>query len=321
MSEKVKKITVLSPCYNEELNVKECYERVKEQLEMLHETKGYDYEHLFIDNASKDNTVKILKELAAQDKHLKVICNARNAGWVRSMFYGLIQSYGDAVILIESDLQTRPSYIPVFVEKWEEGYKIVAGVKAHSTENPIMFGIRKVFYAMLNKMSDVEIIQNYLGVGLYDQSFIEQLREVDDPYPFFRGMVAELGTDIVTVPYNQEVRKRGKTSFNFFGMYDLAMLGFTSYTKIPLRLASFIGYIAAFVCLIIACVGLVQKIIYWDSFDFGLAAVQVGLFFLGSVQLIFWGVIGEYISAIYTQVRKRPLVIERERINFEKKDE
>ena len=311
MSEKVKKITVLSPCYNEELNVKECYERVKEQLEILHETKGYDYEHLFIDNASKDNTVKILKKLAVKDKHLKVICNARNAGWVRSMFYGLINSHGDAVILIESDLQTPPSYIPVFVEK------IVAGVKAHSTENPIMFRIRKVFYAMLNKMSDVEIIQNYLGVGLYDQSFVEQLRQVDDPYPFFRGMVAELGTDIVTVPYNQEVRKHGKTSFNFFGMYDLAMLGFTSYTKVPLRLASFIGYIAAFICLVLACIGLVQKIIYWDSFDFGLAAVQVGLFFLGSVQLIFLGVIGEYISAIYTQVRKRPLVIERERVNFD----
>ena len=317
MIKKVKKITVLSPCYNEELNVKECYERVKEQLETLCKTKKYDYEHIFIDNASKDNTVKILKELAANDRHLKVICNARNAGWVRSMFYGLIQSHGDAVILIESDLQTPPSYIPVFVEKWEEGYKIVAGVKAHSTENPIMFRIRKVFYAMLNKMSDVEIIQNYLGVGLYDQSFVEQLRQVDDPYPFFRGMVAELGTDIVTVPYNQEVRKHGKTSFNFFGMYDLAMLGFTSYTKVPLRLASFIGYIAAFICLVLAFIGLVQKFIHWDTYDFGLAAVQVGLFFLGSVQLIFLGVIGEYISAIYTQVRKRPLVIERERINFD----
>jgi len=315
-----KKITILSPCFNEELNVQECYERVKEQLVLLNQTKGYDYEHIFIDNDSKDHTVDILTDLAAKDKHLKLICNARNAGWARSMFYGLTQCYGDAVILIESDLQTPPQYIPEFVKKWEEGYKVVAGVKARSTENPLMFRIRKLFYSLLNGMSETEIIPNFLGVGLYDQSFVEQLRNIDDPYPFFRGMVAELGTDITTLPYNQEVRKKGKSSFNFFGMYDLAMLGFTSYTKMPLRLASFVGYITAFICIIIALVGLVEKCLHWDTFEVGLAAVQVGLFFLGSVQLIFLGIIGEYISAIFVQVRKRPLVIEKKRINFDEGD-
>lgn len=314
---KTKKISVVTPCYNEEANVQEVYLQVKEQLEKLHTDKGYEYEHIFIDNASKDSTVSILKELAAKDKHLKIIVNARNAGWVRSMQHVLHQAYGDAVIYIEADLQTPPRYIPIFVEKWEKGYKIVAGVKASSKENPIMFWLRKRFYGILKGMSEVEMIPNFLGVGLYDQSFIERLRHIDDPYPFFRGMVAELGTDIITVPYDQDVRKGGKTSFNFMRIYDLTMLGFTSYTKLPLRLASFMGYLCALICIIIALVGLVQKIINWDSYEFGLAAIQVGLFFLGSVQLIFLGVIGEYISAIYTQVRKRPLVIERERINFE----
>lgn len=316
MKEK-KKISIVTPCYNEEANINDVYEQVKFEMESLKCSKGYDYEHIFIDNASTDSSVKILKNLALQDKTVKVIFNAKNAGWVRSMQYALQQAYGDAVIYIEADLQTPPKYIPIFVSKWEEGYKIVAAVKASSTESPIMFWLRKKFYAILKMMSDVEIIPNFLGVGLYDQSFISRIRNIEDPYPFFRGMVAELGTDIITVPYDQDVRKKGKTSFNFMSIYDLTMLGFTSYTKLPLRLASFTGYFMAVICFIVGIVGLIHKIINWDSYEFGLAAIQVGLFFLGSIQLIFLGILGEYISAIYIQVRKRPLVVERERLNFE----
>ena len=312
----MKKISIVTPCFNEEANVEDVYQRVKTQMINLQKQKGYDYEHIFIDNASTDNTVSILKKIAAKDINVKIIVNARNAGFVRSCQYGLLQAYGDAVMFIEADLQTPPEYIPSFVEKWEEGYKIVAGVKAKSKENPIMFWIRKKFYTTLNSMSETKLIPNFLGVGLYDQSFITRLREIDDPYPYFRGMVSELGDNITTLPYNQDVRRKGKSSFYFFRNYDVAMLGVTSFTKLPLRLASFIGYICAFISLIVAIATFVIKLINWDSFEVGMAAVSVGLFFFASVQLIFLGIIGEYISAIYTQVRKRPLVIEKERINF-----
>jgi glycosyltransferase involved in cell wall biosynthesis len=241
-------------------------------------------------------------------------------GPVRSFHHGLLQAYGDAVICIEADLQTPTDIITIFIKKWEEGYKIVAGVKDHSKENPIMFAIRKLFYSTLDRMSETSLIRNFLGVGLYDQSFIELLRHIDDPYPYFRGMVAELGTDIVTVPYLQNIRKHGKSHFNFYKLYDLAMLGFVSQTKLPIRLASFIGFFIAFLSFIIAIIGLINKLIYWDSYEIGLASAIVGLFFFASVQLIFLGIIGEYISAIFIQVRKRALVIERERINFDTND-
>ena len=313
----MKKISVLTTCYNEEDNIKDLYQSVKAQLEILASKKGYDYEHIFIDNASTDNTVSLLKEIAQNDKSVKLILNAKNAGWVRSFQYGITQAYGDAVIYIEADLQTPPENILRFVEKWEEGYEIVAGVKNSSTESKLMFGIRRLFYKLLSSFSDIDLIQNYLGVGLYDQSFIERIRKINDPYPFFRGLVAEMGTNIVTIKYDQLARSKGKTHFNFYQMYDLAMLGFTSYSKLPLRLASFIGYICAFVSLIIAVVVFVEKILFWDAFAVGTAGISVGLFFFASVQLIFLGLIGEYISAIFTQVRNRPLVIEKERINFD----
>ena len=292
------------------------YTKVKEQLEFLKTTKSYNYEHVFIDNASTDKTLSILKEIAAKDSTVKIIVNAKNAGWARSFQHGITQIYGDAVIFIEADLQTPPENIVRFVEEWEKGYKIVAGVKSSSTEGKLLFFVRKFFYRLLRKFSDIEIIENFLGVGLYDQSFIERLRSIDDPYPFFRGLVAELGTDITTLEYDQVARTKGKSHFNFYQMYDLAMLGFTSYTKIPLRIAGFIGYICAFASLLVAILTFILKLIYWDTFAFGTAAVSVGLFFFASVQLIFLGLIGEYISATLTQVRNRPLVIERERINM-----
>lgn len=312
----MKTISIFTTCYNEEDNIKELYRNVKKELEWLNKNKGYNYEHVFIDNASTDSTVKILKEIAANDKTVKIIVNAKNAGWARSFQYGITQIHGDAVIFLEADQQTPPENIPRFVEKWEEGYKIVAGVKSSTTENKVMYFIRKMFYRTLNKLSDIDIIENFLGVGLYDQSFIERIRHINDPYPFFRGLVMELGTDITTLEYAQVARSRGKTHFNLYQMYDLAMLGFTSYAKLPLRIASFIGYLCAFGSIIIALITFVQKIIHWDTFAVGLAATTIGLFFFASVQLIFLGLIGEYISATLTQVRNRPLVIERERINI-----
>lgn len=312
----MKTISIFTTCYNEEENVFELYNQVKQQLESLKATKGYNYEHVFIDNASTDNTVKILKEIAVKDPKVKIIVNAKNAGWARSFQYGITQVHGDAVIFLEADLQTPPENIPRFVEKWEEGYKIVAGVKTSTTENKLMFFIRKIFYRTLNKLSDIEIVENFLGVGLYDQTFIERIRGINDPYPFFRGLVMELGTDITTLEYAQMARAKGKTHFNFYQMYDLAMLGFTAYAKLPLRIASFIGYLCAFGSLVVALITLIQKIIHWDTFAVGLAAMSIGLFFFASVQLIFLGLLGEYISATLTQVRNRPLVIERERINM-----
>ena len=311
----MKTISIFTTCYNEEENVAELYEKVKVQLESLKD-KGYVYEHVFIDNASTDNTVPILKSIALKDPTVKIIVNAKNAGWARSFQYGITQIKGDAVIFIEADQQTPAEVIPQFVEKWEEGYKIVAGVKESSTENKMMFFIRRVFYKLLKRFSDIEIIENFLGVGLYDQSFIERIRHIDDQNPFFRGLVAELGTDMTTVDYKQLKRKKGKTHFNFYQMYDLAMLGFTSYTKVPLRIASFIGFFCAFASLLVAIITFVLKLLYWNTFAFGTAAVSVGLFFFASVQLVFLGLIGEYISATLTQIRKRPLVIERERVNM-----
>ena len=310
----MKKISVVTPCYNEEENVFDTYLAIKQQFEEL-KTK-YQYEHIFIDNASTDSTVQILRDVAKEDENVKVIVNARNAGFVRSSFYGLLQAFGDAVIFVEADLQTPPATILEFIKKWESGSKVVVGIKEESHENFVMFRIRKLFYSTLAKMSETPIILNFLGVGLYDQSFISLLREVDDPYPYFRGLVAELASDIEKVYYVQDVRKKGKSSFSLYKLYDVAMLGFVNYTKLPLRLASFIGLVIAIICLIIMGITLTCKLLFWDSFAVGQAAISVGIFFLGAVQLVFLGIIGEYISAIYVQVRKRPLVIERERINF-----
>lgn len=311
----MKKISVVTPCYNEEENIRDTYNAIKQQFGLVKDK--YQYEHIFIDNASTDSTVKILRNIAKDDKNVKVIINARNAGFMRSSFYGLLQAYGDAVIFIEADLQTPPATIIDFIKKWETGAKVVVGVKDESHENFLMFKIRKSFYSTLASMSETPLISNFLGVGLYDQSFISRLRDVDDPYPYFRGLVAELGSDIEKVYYVQDVRKKGKSSFSFYKLYDIAMLGFVNYTKLPLRLASFIGLIIAIICFIIMGITLVYKFLYWNSFAVGQAAISVGIFFIGAVQLIFLGIIGEYISAIYVQVRKRPLVIERERINFE----
>jgi len=308
----MKLISIVSGCFNEEDNVQELCVRVAKAMEGL----GYEYEHILIDNASTDRTVEILRELAGQDKHIRVIVNARNFGHVRSPYHALLQASGDAVIAMVSDLQDPPEKIPEFIRKWEEGYRIVIGVKTRSQEAGLFYFLRTLYYRVLRNLSDVRLIDNFTGFGLYDRGVIEILRSFNDPYPYFRGLIADIGFDIAEIEFTQPRRNRGISKNNFYTLYDLAMLGVTSYTKIPLRLATMLGFVAAAISFLIGLAYLVYKLIDWPNFSLGLAPVIIGLFFLGSVQLFFLGIVGEYIGSIYTLAIRRPLVIEKERINF-----
>lgn len=308
-----KLISVVTGCYNEEENVEQLYKEVKDVFDKFGE---YEYEHIFIDNASKDRTVPILKEIARKDKNVKIIVNARNFGHIRSPFYGLLQASGEAVIYIVADLQDPPSMISDFIKKWEDGYNVVVGVKKESDESKIMFAIRNFYYDMMSRLSEVEQIKNFTGFGLYDKKIIEIVRKIDDPYPYFRGLISEIGYDIFRIEYVQPIRKKGLTKNNFYSLYDTAMIGITSHSKVPLRLAAMLGFSLAVLSLLVAFIYFIYKIIFWESFSVGIAPLVIGLFFFSSIQLFFIGIIGEYIGSIYTQVLKRPLVIERERINF-----
>lgn len=309
-----KKISIITPCFNEEGNVTDVYEQVKA---IFLELPNYEYEHIFIDNASKDKTVEILKKIAQEDKRVKIIVNARNFGPVRSPFYAFLQAQGDAVIFLAADLQEPSALIKDFIRKWEEGYKIVIGIKNQSRENSVMFAVRKLYYDVLKKFADVEQIKNFNGFGLYDKELIKILKEIGDPYPYFRGLISEIGFPRAEIKYTQAERKRGESHNNFYALYDTAMLGFVNHSKVPLRLASFIGFGMSAVSFVIGLIYLVLKLLFWRNFEWGLAPLVVGIFFLGAVQLFFIGILGEYIGAIYTQVKRRPLVVEKERINFE----
>ena len=309
-----KKISIVTPCYNEEPNVAELYRQVKAQFDKLSEL--YDYEHIFIDNASTDNTVGELKKLAAADKNVKIIVNAMNFGHIRSPFYGLCQATGDAALLMVADLQDPPELIPQFLEQWEAGHRVVIGIKNKSKENPLMYGLRTMFYKMIKKISETRQIENITGFGLYDKTFVELLRSIDDPYPYMRGLVAEYGGDLGEVYYTQPKRLHGKTPNNFYTLYDMAMLGLVNHSKVPLRMASFLGFLSSAFSLLVALVYFLYKLFYWDSFQVGQAPLVIGMFFFASVQLFFLGIVGEYVGSILTQVRRRPLVIEKERINF-----
>lgn len=306
------KVSVVTPCFNEAENLRELYERIRLAMQDL----PYEYEHLIIDNASTDGTVELLRDLAARDKRVKVILNTRNFGHIRSPFHGLLQASGDAVIAMASDLQDPPERIPDFIRKWEDGFKVVVGVKARSQEPGLFFLLRSMYYRVLRTLSDVKLIDNFTGFGLYDQTVIDILRQCNDPYPYFRGLIADLGFEYAQITFDQPRRKRGVTKNNFYTLYDMAMLGVTSYTKVPLRLATFLGFASAAFSFLIGTAYLVYKLINWANFSLGLAPVVIGLFFLGSVQLFFLGIVGEYIGSIYTLAIRRPLVIERERINF-----
>jgi glycosyltransferase involved in cell wall biosynthesis len=308
----MKKISIVTPCFTEEENVQELYERIKQVME----SSGYEYEHIYIDNASTDRTVEILRGLAAQDNHIKVILNTRNFGQIRSPYYGLLQASGDAAIVMASDLQDPPEKITEFIRKWEEGFKVVIGVKTQSQESGIFYFLRSLYYRVLRNLSDVRLIDNFTGFGLYDQEVIKILRQFNDPYPYFRGLIADIGYDMAEIEFTQPKRKRGISKNNFFTLYDMAMLGVTSYTKVPLRLATMLGFLSATFSFLIGVVYLIYKLVDWQNFSLGLAPVIIGLFFMGSVQLFFLGIVGEYIGSIYTLAVRRPLVIERERINF-----
>ena len=309
----MKLISVVTACFNEEDNVEEVYKQVKEVFNNL---DGYTYEHIFIDNASKDSTVSILKKIAQVDKNVKIIVNTRNFGHIRSPYHAIMQASGDVVISIVADLQDPPAMIVDFIKKWEEGFKVVVGVKKKSEESFIFFAIRKFYYKLINKLSDTELIKNFTGFGLYDRLVIDTLRKLEDPYPYFRGLIAELGFETARVEYKQPSRKRGFTKNNFYTLYDMAMLGITNYSKIPLRLATMIGFAVSIISLIVALFYFIYKIVFWESFVVGIAPLVIGLFFFAAVQLLFIGIIGEYVGSIHTQVLKRPLVIEKERINF-----
>jgi len=314
MSSELKRISVVTACFNEEENVKEVYEQVKA---VFIDLPQYEYEHIFIDNASKDRTVTILKEIAQKDRRVKIIVNTRNFGHIRSPYHALMQAKGDAVISIVADLQDPPVMIKEFIKKWEEGYKIVIGVKTQSEESPFFFAIRKAYYNLIGRLSEVELIKNFTGFGLYDQIVIETLRGIEDPYPYFRGLICDIGFERAVIEYVQPSRKRGFTKNNFYALYDMAMLGITNHSKVPLRLATMTGFIVALMSLLVALGYFGYKLIFWENFQVGMAPLVIGLFFFSSIQLIFIGIIGEYIGAIHTQVLKRPLVIEKERINFD----
>jgi glycosyltransferase involved in cell wall biosynthesis len=298
-----KKISIVTPCFNEENNVEAVYQEVKK---IFLELETFKYEHIFIDNDSKDRTAAILRKLAATDRNVKVILNARNFGHIRSPFYALLQANGDAVILMVADLQDPPHLIKEFVRKWQEGYKVVIGVKEQSEESVLMFMVRKMYYGLINHLSDTDLVKNFTGFGLYDKKIVDVLRDMHDPYPYFRGLISEIGFEQCRIAYRQPSRKRGITKNNFYTLYDIGMLGITSHSKIPLRLATMLGFATSFLSLMVAFVYLVYKLIFWNSFSLGIAPMVIGVFFFASVQLFFIGIIGEYLGTIYTQVLKRP---------------
>lgn len=306
-------LTILTPCFNERGNVSALAARVEE---VVRQCWNGDYFHAFIDNASTDGTQEELRRLAEKNANIGVILNQRNFGHVRSPFHGLLSVPGDAVIVIAADFQDPPELIPQFLKRWQEGASVVVGQKTNSKESAMFFLIRRLYYRAVNRLADVNLMENVTGFGLYDRKVINIFLQMDDPYPYVRGMISELGFPAQRVPYQQPARSRGITKNNFYTLYDVAMLGITSHSKVPLRLATMLGFALATLFGLSGACYFVYKLIFWDRFPVGMAPVVIGLFFFASVQLFFIGIIGEYIGAIYTKVTKRPLVVEKERINF-----
>ena len=316
---KKKTISIIVPTYNEEENVVLMYEALKNIF--VKELKKYDYEILFIDNKSQDKTRPLIRKICAKDKNVKAIFNAQNFGQFNSPYYGLISTTGDCTIMVAADFQDPVEMIPKFVKEWEKGYKIVIGIKNKSEESKLVYALRSLYYKMIKKFSEVEQIEHFTGFGLYDKEFIKVLQDLDDPDPYLRGIVAELGFERKEIPFTQPKRQRGKSSNNWYRLYDAAMLGITSYTKIGLRLATIVGFIISFFSIIIALVYLVLKLCNWNSFQAGIAPILIGVFLLGGMQIFFIGFLGEYILNINQRIMHRPLVVVEERLNFEKKKE
>lgn len=315
----MKKISIVIPTYNEELNILQLYEAITS--EFKNSLPDYDYEMIFIDNKSQDSTRDKLSILCARDKKIKAIFNARDFGQFNSPYYGLTQATGDCVILMCADFQDPVNMIPKYISGWEEGFKIVIGIKTSSKENGLMYFLRSCYYRIVKRISEVEQIEHFTGFGLYDKDFIQILSQLEDPAPYLRGIVAELGYERKEIPYEQAKRKAGKTSNNWYKLYDGAMLGITSYSKVIMRIATMLGFVVSAISLLVAMVYFILKLIFWNSFPLGTAPIIVGIFLIGSIQVFFIGLLGEYVININTRVKKRPLVVEERRINFDSKDE
>jgi glycosyltransferase involved in cell wall biosynthesis len=314
MKKETKTISVVSPCFNEEDNIIELYKRL---LEVAKQCPKYNFEYIFIDNASTDKTVDLLRDLALKSPSVKIIINTRNFGHIRSPYWGVIQSRGDATIYLASDLQDPPELIPKFIELWEAGAKVVMAIKPVSETGFFLHRIRKLYYKFLDKISDVPIIKDATGFGLYDKVVLDHVRTINDPYPYFRGIIAELGYQVSTIPFTQARRLRGVSKNNFYSLYDTAMLGIVSHSLVPIRVASFLGFFIGFLSILIAFAFFILKLIYWENFPLGIAPIIIGMFLIFGIILIFIGVIGEYVGSVHTYLQKRPIVVEKERINFD----
>ena len=307
-------LSIVTPCFNEEGNIEELYRRVKD---VISEIKDYNFEFIVIDNSSEDDTVTILKRLAKTDPLLKIIINTRNFGHIRSPYHAILQSQGLATIYLASDLQDPPEIIPQFIKHWAEGYKLVMATKPKSEGSIFMHFLRKVYYRFLNRISNINVIKDSTGFGLYDKEVLDKLREIKDPYPFLRGLISELGYSVKTIPFTQARRIKGITKNNLYTLYDIGILGIVSHSKVPIRIAALIGLLLGFASLCVGFVFFALKLFYWNSFPLGIAPAVIGIFFLLGIQLMFIGIIGEYIGSIHNYVQKRPLVTEKERINFD----
>jgi glycosyltransferase involved in cell wall biosynthesis len=307
-------ISIVTPCYNEEGNVEELAVRIHRTMAHF---PDYDYEHIFIDNASTDATVAKIKALAQQDHRIKLIVNTRNFGHIRSPVHAILQARGKAVIVMASDLQDPPELIEDFLREWQAGNTIVVAVKPKSLETWPMTSIRRAYYRLIGHISDVNLIPDFTGFGLYDREVIEVIRSIGDPYPYFRGLISELGYDYASIPFEKPRRKKGVTKNNFYTLYDMAMLGITSHSKVPIRIATMLGFMLGALSLAVSVAYLILKLLFWDYFTVGTAPILISLFFFASVQLFFIGIIGEYVGSIHTHVRHRPLVVEKERVNFD----
>jgi len=306
-------ISIISPCFNEEENVAELYRRVSGVLKQF---PHYDFEYLFIDNASSDGTVDCLRKIAHEDPRLKVIVNTRNFGHIRSPYWGILQTTGSATIYLASDLQDPPELISEFIAEWEKGYKIVLAVKPVTATNPFMHFLRRNYYRFLDAISEVPIIKDSTGFGLYDKEVLDQIREINDPYPFLRGLICELGYSIKVIPFNQPRRMRGLSKNNFYSLYDIALLGIVSHSMVPIRAASIMGFLLGIFSVVLAFILLVAKLLFWDYIPFGYAPIGMALLLMFGILLFFIGIVGEYVGVIHTYAKRRPIVVEKERINF-----
>lgn len=312
--DKTPTITIVIPCFNEEENVLPIYEAANK---VMATASGVAHKFLFVDNASTDRTREILRNLAGQDRRVKVILNQRNFGTIRSPFYGLLQATGDAVVLMAADFQDPPDLIPRFIEKWQSGAKVVAGIKTSSREHGLKFRARQAYYDLLSSLSNVRLLKQFTGFALYDRRVLEEFRKCNDPLPYLRGLVSELGFEPTTIEFDQPLRRAGKSKNSLATLFEFAMAGFVSHTQVPLRLATFAGFFLGCFSLFVAFAYAAYKLFFWNSFQVGVAPLVIGLFFFASIQLFFLGIVGEYVGAILTQVRRRQLVVEAERLNFD----